>query len=600
MAADALESKIMSRRDISFMLYEWLDVESLITRPRFQEHSREVFDAVLDLAEKISVNDFAPHNRSADENEPRFDGERVHVIPEVGAALKAFNKSGLFGAAMDYEVGGGQIPNVIHRACFTWLQAANVATSGYPMLTMASANLLCAHGTAEQVSRFVLPMLDGSFFGTMCMSEPQAGSSLADVTTVAISNGEGSFRLFGSKMWISGGDHDLSQNIVHLVLARTQDAPRGVKGLSLFIVPKFLVESDGTQGQRNDVVLAGINHKMGFRGTVNTVLNFGEGAFTPDGEAGAIGYLVGTENEGLTYMFHMMNEARLVVGAGAVALGYTSYLHALDYARGRLQGRLPGGNGPLDAQVPIVMHADVRRMLLASKSYVEGGLALVLFSAKLLDEQETANLEADRLRAELLLDVLTPIVKAWPSKWCLTANHHAIQIHGGYGYSRDYPVEQFYRDNRLNSIHEGTDGIQALDLLGRKVIEKSGSGLRILAESIKETVRRSPIELYDYATRLHEYIERIQFVTESLWEGGDSRRALANATIYADCLGHVVIAWMWLEQCIVASGKEGPFYDGKRAAAHYFYAYELPTIEPQLNLLEVGDNLLLELDVVAL
>lgn len=600
MAAKPMRSKILSSRDVAFMLYEWLDVESLTSRPRFHEHSRDVFDAVLALAEQIAENDFAPHNKKSDDNEPRFDGERVHIIPEVSDALQVFSDSGLFGGALDAGVGGGQLPNVVHRACFTWLQAANSATAGYPMLTMANANLLCEYGTTEQVRRFVLPMVEGRFFGTMCLSESQAGSSLADVATRAVSMGDGSFRIFGSKMWISGGDHDLSENIVHLVLARGAGAPLGVKGLSLFIVPKFIVEPDGTLGERNDVVLAGLNHKMGFRGTVSTVLNFGEGAFTPKGDAGAIGYLVGEESQGLKYMFHMMNEARLVVGAGAVALGYTGYLHALDYARNRLQGRLPGVKDPASPQQRIINHADVRRMLLSSKSYVEGGLALILYSAMLLDEHETADTDEARARAGLLLDVLTPIVKSWPSKWCLAANDHAIQVHGGYGYTRDYPVEQFYRDNRLNPIHEGTDGIQAIDLLGRKVVMNGGAGLRLLAEAISATVRRAPNELEPYAAQLQASLERVVVVTGKLWEEGDSQKALANATLYIDCLGHVVVAWMWLEQCIAASGKSGAFYDGKRVAGRYFFAYELPRIGPQLDLLGTRDTLLLDVDEACL
>jgi alkylation response protein AidB-like acyl-CoA dehydrogenase len=445
--------KILSRRDLDFLLFEWLDVEALTTRERFAEHSRETFDAFLDVSAQIAERDFAPHNRRNDLEEPTFDGVRVQVIPEIAAALKVFHETGLISGTMDAEHGGLQLPHVVARACFRWFQAANIATASYPMLTMANANLLLTHGTPALVEMFAKPMLEGRFTGTMCLSEPQAGSSLSDVLTRATRAADGSYRLTGSK-WISGGDHELTETIVHLVLARVTGAPSGVKGLSLFVVPKHLVEPDGTVGDRNGVVLAGLNHKIGYRGTTNAVLSFDD----------ATGYLVGEEGRGLAYMFLMMNEARIGVGAGAVALGYTGYLHALAYARERVQGRPVDAKDPIAPPVPIVRHPDVRRMLLASKAYVEGGLALVLYAAKLLDEPSPEN--------DLLLDVLTPIVKAWPSQWCRLANDHAVQVHGGYGYTREYPVEQFYRDNRLNSIHEGTDGIQALDLLGRKAVMK--------------------------------------------------------------------------------------------------------------------------------
>jgi len=591
-----VSSKVLSSRDLDFLLYEWLDVESLTSRPRFQEHSRETFDAVLELSQQIAERDFASHNAKSDSEEPQFDGQRVHLIPEVAVALRVFNDSGLLAGAMDEAVGGVQLPQVVHRACFAWFQAANIATAAYPMLTMANANLLLAHGSVEQVETYVRPMVEGRFFGTMCMSEPQAGSSLADVMTRAVPCGDGAYRLQGSKMWISGGDHELSENIVHLVLARTAHGPPGVKGLSLFIVPKYLVEPDGSLGERNDVVLAGLNHKMGYRGTTNTILNFGEGAFTPAGSPGAVGYLVGKENRGLEYMFHMMNEARIGVGAAAVALGYTGYLHALDYARNRPQGRTVSDKDPASPQIPIVRHPDVRRMLLSSKTYVEGGMALVLYAARLLDEQETADTEEDRARAALLLDVLTPIVKSWPSQWCLAANDHAIQVHGGYGYTRDYPVEQFYRDNRLNPIHEGTHGVQALDLLGRKVIMREGAGLRLLIETIRASTNKASGSLAPLGEQLNTATDRVLSITRKLWADGDPTKALANASLYLEAVGHVVVAWLWLEQAITAAEHTGDFYDGKRAAARYFFTHELPRIQPQLDVLESLDVSLVELN----
>ena len=563
-------SKVLSRRDLEFLLYEWLGAESLTERERFAEHSRETFDAFLDVSQQIAERDFAPHNRAGDLNEPTFDGEKVTIIPEVSRALKVFAESGLPAAGFPAEHGGLQLPHVVQRACFLWFQAANTGTSAYAMLTSGNAHLLVTHGTDEQIQRYVLPMLEGRFTGTMCLSEPQAGSSLSDVTTRAAKQPDGTYRVTGGKMWISGGDHELSENIIHLVLARVEGAPAGVKGLSLFIVPKKNLET----GERNGVVLAGLNHKMGYRGTTNTVLAFEDAAAE----------LVGEEGRGLAYMFHMMNEARIGVGSGAVALGYTGYLHALAYARERLQGRPIADKDPTAPPVPIVRHPDVRRMLLASKSYVEGGLALVLYAAKLLDEPSPEN--------DLLLDVLTPVVKAWPSQWCRLADDHAIQIHGGYGYTREYPVEQFYRDNRLNSIHEGTDGIQALDLLGRKVTQRGGAGLGLLLGRIRSRAGLVP-ELGDAVI---EAAARVEATTAKLWAAGHAETALVNATAYLDAVGHLVIAWMWLEQWSAAEGKEGDFYEGKRLAARYFVTHELPRIGPMLDLLDSGDTLLRDMD----
>jgi len=383
------------------------------------------------------------------------------------------------------------------------------------------------------------------------------------------------------------------------VLAKIPGGPPGVKGISLFIVPKVLVNADHSLGKRNDVVLAGPNHKMGYRGTTNTMLNFGEGAHTPGGRRGAVGYLLGEEHHGLSYMFHMMNEARIGVGMGATALGYTGYLHALDYARTRAQGRPPAGKDPSAPPVAIIEHADVRRMLLAQKSYVEGGLALGLYCSLLVDEQDTAVEVADRERAALLLDVLTPIAKSWPSQWCLEANNLAIQVHGGYGYTRDYNVEQFYRDNRLNPIHEGTHGIHGLDLLGRKVTMRGGAGLSLLLDTAQDTVKRAEQaggELAALGAQLHAVLERIAKTTATLHGVGDPNAALANATVYLEAVGHAVVAWMWLEQLLAAAGKSGDFYDGKRQAGRYFFRWELPKTAPQLDLLDSVDTTLLDTD----
>jgi alkylation response protein AidB-like acyl-CoA dehydrogenase len=581
-------TELISRRDIDFLLYEWLHVEGLTTRERFAEHSRDTFDAVLDLAADMAERLFAPHNRASDENEPHVgtDG-RVVLVDGVKIALQEFAKAGFIAGTFDESVGGLQLPTTVSRAAMTWFQAANAATTSYPFLTIANANLLVAHGTAEQLDTWVTPMLEGRYLGTMCLSEPEAGSSLADLTTRATPAGDGTYRVTGTKMWISAGEHELSENIVHLVLAKAPGGGSGTKGISLFIVPKFL--PDGT---RNDVTLVGLNHKMGNRGTTNTLLNFGDGTHRTADEPGAVGYLVGELHRGLGYMFHMMNEARIGVGMLATALGYAGYLASVEYATTRRQGRPVGMKDPSVAPVRLIDHPDVKRMLLAQKSYVEGALALGLYCADLVDRAATSA-GADSADAQLLLDVLTPIAKSWPSQWCLEANSLAIQVHGGYGYARDFGVEQLYRDNRLNPIHEGTHGIQGLDLLGRKVIADGGRGLRLLAQTIEASLQRAQ-DLGDaaveYVDAVRHALARLTTTTARLWAAEDVTTTLANSTLYLEATGHVVLGWIWLEQLIAAAPYAGDFYDGKRAAAQYFFRYELPRTGPQFDLLDRLDR----------
>ena len=584
----------MSRRDLDFLLYEWLDVVELTKHEHFAEHSRDTFDAVLDLSADIATKRFAPHNKKADHNPPFVDERgKVVLIDEIKQALDDFNGAGLMASSFDERVGGMQLPNVVAQSSAAFFRAANPATFSYAFLTVGNANLLTEYGTDEQIDTWVRPMLEGRYFGTMCLSEPDAGSSLADISTKATKAADGTYRVTGTKMWITGGDHELSENIVHLVLAKVPGGGPGVKGISLFIVPKFL-----TDGTRNDVALVSLNHKMGNHGTTNALLNFGDGSHQPTDEPGAVGYLVGEEHRGLAYMFHMMNEARVAVGSMATAIGYAGYLTSLEYAKVRTQGRPVGDKDPSRAQVAIIEHADVKRMLLAQKSYVEGALALGLYCARLVDQIKILT-GAERDEAELMLEVLTPIAKSWPSQWCLEANNLGIQIHGGYGYTTEYDVEQQYRDNRLNAIHEGTHGIHGIDLLGRKVVMQGGAGLTLLQKRINDTVQTAlqSEATAGYARELQAQTERLAEVTATLWAAGDPETTLANSTAYLEAAGHIVMAWIWLEQLNAAGGNTGNFYDGKRAAAQYFFRYELPKVTTQLDLLASLDRTTVEAQV---
>ena len=591
---------LLDPRNLAFELYEVLNAEELTQRERFADHNRETFDAALTTARQIAEKYFAPHNRKSDENEPEFvDGAAV-LIPEVKPAVDAFIEAGFQNAGRSFEQGGMQLPNLISRACFAHFQSANIATSSYPMLTMGASNLIGTFGTEDQKKRFFEPMIEGRFFGTMALTEPHAGSSLTDLRTRAEPAGDGSYRIKGNKIFISGGDHPLSENIVHMVLARLPDAPPGVKGISLFIVPKFLVNDDGSLGERNDVVLAGLFHKMGWRGTTSTALNFGD-------NDNCVGYLVGEPHKGLACMFQMMNDARIGVGMGAIMLGYAGYLYSLNYARERPQGRLPDGKDPTSPQVALVEHADIRRMLLTQKAYVEGSFDLGLFCAKLVDDARTGTSDEQRQLANELLDLLTPIVKSWPSEFCLKANERAIQILGGHGYTREYPVEQYYRDNRLNPIHEGTHGIQSLDLLARKLTQNKGAGLRQLIGLIESSIQRAAehASLQELRAPLETLLTGLKSTTQALLgDLGDGKinETLANSALYMKVFGHTVIGWRWLEQAIraeegLARGNtaDEDFYRGKLQAARYFLTWEVPACHHELNLLDARDQTCMEM-----
>lgn len=585
---------LLRRRDLSFVLHEWLGVSDLCTRDRFQDYDLETFDAVLDLAERVARGRLAPHYRRNDEEEPHFDGTTVRVHEDVGAGLAALADSGFIGAPLDADIGGGQLPATVATACQLWFDAANVSTASYVGLTRVNAGLLARLGGPDLIDAYVRPMVEGRYTGTMCISESEAGSSVGDLRTRAMPTGDGSYRITGQKMWISGGDHNLSENIIHLVLARRAGAPPGPRGVSLFCVPKLL--PDGTP---NDVAVSSLNHKMGWRGTTNTALNFGDGTHRPGGEAGAVGHLLGEPERGLAAMFPMMNEARIAVGTGAVALGYAGYLESLEYARERRQGRPPGQRHLGGPPVPIVEHADIRRMLLAQKSYVEGGLAFNLYCARLVDEAQTSPRAADRERAAHMLGVLTPVAKSWPSQWCFEANHLAMQVMGGAGYTRDHTVEQRLRDNRLNMIHEGTHGIQAIDLLGRKVVADGGVGWRAVIARIHETVSAAVDrggEPADLAARLAVATDAIDLTATALWEREQLDATLESASLFLEAFGHVLHAWVWLELFLATGDRNSAFYHGKRQAARYFFAHELPRTDRLLALLATRDVVVTELD----
>jgi len=578
------------RRDLDFQLYDVLGLGELLRTPYFGDHDRATLDAILDAAYDIATDYYAPLAAELDAYDFKLVDGAIATPDGLKAAMNAIVEAGFLGASFPAALGGLQLPSTMFTAASLVFSAANNNANAYAFLTVGAAHLLAAFGDEEQRRRWMTPMIEGRYFGTMALSEPQAGSSLAEVATKAVPVGDGTYRLTGGKMWISCAEHDLTENIVNLVLAKLPDAPPGVKGISLFIVPKYLVNEDGTRGKRNDAVVTGINHKLGQRGVINTVLTFGA-----TGEC--VGYLVGAPHDGMRQMFHMMNEARVSVGAGAVALNLAAYEYALQYAKDRPQGRLPSDKSPLSPPVAIIEHADVRGMLLRQKAIAEGGLALVLYCANLVDRAVALESEEARKEAELLLDVLTPIAKTWPSEHGIESTSLAIQVLGGYGYSPEYPVERYFRDQRLNPIHEGTTGIQGLDLLGRKVRMQGGAGFKLVLQTISRDgiAAREEAGVAEEAATLLSALALLATVTRTLLEaqidlGPD--RALAESTAYLDAFGTIVVAWRWLAQArLAAAAPPDDFYAGKLAAFRYFFRNILPDVTQALERLAKLDDL---------
>jgi len=585
-------SMIVNRRDLDFVLYETLGLDKILESERYADYDRESLDAIMDLCQAIAEDQFLPCAAKLDENEPKFVDGKVETISELKEAIAAYQEAGLCASAYDSDIGGMQLPWMMDQALNGMFVCANNPAHIYLFLTQGVANMLNACGSDELKRKYLPNLVDGNWFGTMCLSEPQAGSSLADIRTKADFNADGSYSISGTKMWISGGEQDITENIIHMVLAKIPGSPPGVKGISLFLVPKNRVNADGSIGDFNNIALAGLNHKMGCRGATNCLLNFGE-------SGDSIGYLVGEPNQGLANMFHMMNEARISVGMSAVMTGLGGYLYSLDYARNRPQGRPLVNRNPEDPQIMISEHADIKRMLMTQKAFIEGAQTLIYYCAELIDTKKLLDDKDQCQRIDLLLDLLTPICKSWPSEYCLEANKLAIQVLGGYGYTREYPVERLYRDNRLNHIHEGTWGIQGLDILGRKVRMHGGAAVSILRQEIQETIDStiSHPELVSFCEQLKTSLLLVEDTIDAVSKADDPSLALANATIFLDAIGHLVIAWMWLKQAVAAlEGKQKEntadeaFYEGKISAMKFFFNYELPKIKPNLELVAQLDS----------
>ena len=586
-----MANPLLSDRNIEFLLREVLDTAPVLALPAFAEHSLETCEMYVQSARKLAREVLYPAYKPMDAEPPKVDADgqlRTHRM--MRAIYPRLVELGTITATRPEAVGGASLPTFAATLANAYLMAANLSAYGYIGLTTGAARLIESFGSPALKAGFMADMYSGKWAGTMALTEPQAGSSLTDVQTRArpVANGA-HYLMKGSKIFISAGDHDLTENIVHLTLARLDGAPAGIKGVSLFAIPKLRHADRAAAGEpaliSNDVHVAGVIHKIGWRGLPSLAINFGE-------NDDCHGWLVGEPHRGISYMFQMMNEARIMVGLNGVATAAVAYQESLEYAKTRLQGRPLGAKSPEAPQVAIIAHADVRRMLLRQKAIVEGGLCLVTEAARLSDLAEHATAPAERERARLLLDLLTPIVKTFPAEKGFESNALALQIHGGYGYTSEYMPEAWLRDQKLNTLHEGTSGIQSMDLLGRKVVAGGGAALRALVDAIEATVGRAKrAGVADaWLTRLQGSVTAVGEVTMQLGElgiKGDGEAMMRHSFDYMEMLSLVVVAWQWVVQA--AAAKEGlsragvsetdrDFYEGKLAAAQYWIHTELPRV----------------------
>jgi alkylation response protein AidB-like acyl-CoA dehydrogenase len=582
-----MHQTLFDDRDIDFLLYDAFGAEALCKLPFFADHSRQTFDLFLGATRKLARDVVFPTYKPMDEFASKFEDGKVIVHPLVKELLPKLSELGVLNASRPFEVDGQQMPSCVASLATAYLMAANLSAFGYLMLTSGAAHLVEAFGSPELQEQYMRPMYSGKWTGTMALTEPQAGSSLADVQTKAVPTEAGHYLMSGNKIFISGGDQDASENIVHLALGRIAGAPAGIRGVSLFLIPKLRIENGALKF--NDCHAAGVLHKMGWRGLPSIALNFGE-----DGDCH--GYLVGEPNKGIQYMFQMMNEARINVGLHGVATASVAYRTALDYARTRTQGRSGGSKVP----VPIIEHADVRRMLLRQKAIVEGGLAVVVATARYQDLAHHAPDASERARAQLLLDLLTPITKTFPAERGFEANALAVQIHGGYGYTSEYLPEAWLRDQKLNSIHEGTTGIQSMDLLGRKVLKTELRSLQALSEEIDKTVERARKAgvSSEHCTALIDALAQSTELSQHLLmvAARDPDAALRHAVDYMDLLSTLVISWMWLQNAAVAKERlndgrgDKDHSEGKLCAADYWFETELTRIPHLVKLVRENED----------
>ena len=606
---------ISDRRDIDFVLYEQIKIEDILKSEKYQELNRKMLDMVISEARNLGIKEIHPTYTEGDREGVKFEDGKVTVPQCFHRPYQLIVEGEWIAMAEDPEVGGQGFPWVIRQAAFEYIVGANYAIAGFGNLGHGTGKMIELFGTPEQKKLFLEKVYSGQWGGTMLLTEPGAGSDVGALTTSARKNPDGTYSITGNKIFITCGEHDLTENIIHPVLARVEGAPPGPKGISLFIVPKIWVNDDGSLGEPNDIVCSGVEEKMGIHGSPTCSMALG-------GKSTCRGILLGEENKGLMVMFHMMNEARLDVGAQGFLHASAAYLYAVNYARERLQGRdLEDGKNPEAPQVPIIRHPDVRRMLLQMKAYVDGMRSFVYYVAYCFDKKRTAKTSEEQERYGDFIELLTPVIKAYCSERGQFVCEQAIQVYGGYGYTKEYPVEQLYRDCKITSIYEGTNGIQAMDLLGRKLGMKKGTVFVAFLNEIKTTIDQAAQNprLADLAVRVEKALNRLSEIAMLISKTAfskDMKLAFAYAHPFMDVIGDVVMAWMLLWRTTVAvpqleklaggadaaaiqakvsKNKDAAFYDGQLKAAEFFIHSVLPVTIGKMNSIAVPNPAAIEI-----
>ncbi len=575
-------AKFYSKENLRFLLNEVLHVEDLCKYDYFKEHTAENFDMIIEAADSLATNHMQPILVEMDRNPPRMENGRIKVHPNMRSLMKKFGEDGWINMSAPHEFGGQQVPFTVLQATGFIMAAANYGIMAYPFLTNGAAHLIETFGVKELHNTYLDKMYGGEWQGTMALTEPQAGSSLTDVTTSAKPTDKGYYLIKGQKIFISCGDHDGVDNIVHLMLARIEGAPAGTKGISLFVVPRMRPENG--ELVFNDVNTAGLFHKMGYHGAPIAHLIMGE-------SDDCRGYLVGEANKGLSYMFQMMNEARIGVGLQATAISSAAYYNSLDYANVRLQGRKITEKDPLKPQIPIIQHADVKRMLLFQKSIVEGSLALCMQACLYLDKWR--HTEGEEKEANFLkLELLTPVAKSYPAEMSILSTSAGLQIFGGYGFTKEYMAELFFRETRIHTLHEGTTAIHGMDLMGRKLSMAGGKAVLLLFQEIMGDIEKAQKHdsLVKPAAVLSQRLVKLQELsmhTMGVAQAEGIEVFLSDATIFLELFGILAISWQWLKMATVAEdvkaaggkGYSPEFLQSKLHAMEYYFEYEVPKTE---------------------
>ncbi len=580
-----MANKLIDIDDLNFVLYDQLQIETLCQAEKFADHSKETFDMIIDAAEKMAVNDFAPVNSEADSIGCSWKDGIVSVPQPMHGPFKMYCEGGWISMPEDYEVGGQKVPYVVNFACQEMFFAACHSLAGYMGITHSAAKCIERYGTEEQKNKYMYALYEGRYAGGMNLTEAQAGSDVGAVRSKAVKRPDGKYSITGTKIFITGGDQNLTDNIIHIILARIEGHPEGTKGLSCFVVPKVRINDDGTLGASNDVKCAGIEHKMGMRGSATCVLNYGD-------EGECIGELLGPEKQGIVVMFTMMNEQRALVGLEGLAQGSTAYMHAIDYAAERLQGTKLGSRE--FKQIPIIEHPDIKRHMATMKASTEGMRSMVLYLTYCMDIAESTTDEALKEKMEDIIEVLTPICKAYCTDKGFEVCTRSMQVHGGYGYCTEYKVEQFLRDSKITSIYEGANGIQANDLFGRKIKMKGGAAFNNMVATMEETVAKASInpDMVSYAEDLKAALEDLKDLTATLIKESASENAYLAyswATPYLELFGDIVLAWLLLWQANVATGCKAEksdkkeFYEGKINTAKFYIGSFLPVVSGKIS-----------------